>query len=179
VHEVLDNLVPKDIEVQTKADTWYQLHIRPYRTSENVIEGAVITFTDVTVMKKTQEALWQANSLKRLAVVVRDAYDPIIMQDLDGQIMAWNPAAEKLYGFGETEALKMNIRELIPAGQKTKELAIVKQLGRAEVLKPYATKRLTKDGRTVKVWLTATALVDEDGKIYAVATTQRANLNEE
>jgi two-component system, chemotaxis family, CheB/CheR fusion protein len=179
VQEVLDNLMPKEIEVQTKANTWYQLRIRPYRTTENVIEGAVITFADVTEMKKMQEALGQANSLKRLAVVVRDASDAITMQDLDGRILAWNPAAEKLYGFQETEALGMNISKLIPAGRKTEELAIVKQLGQAEVLKPYATKRLAKDGRIIDVWLTATALVNEDGRIYAVATTQRVNNNRE
>jgi two-component system CheB/CheR fusion protein len=175
VQEVLDSLVPKDIEVQTKENTWYQLHIRPYRTTENVIEGAVITFTDVTEMKKTQEALWEANALKRLAIVVRDAYDAITTQDLDGRILAWNPAAEKLYGWSETEALAMNIRNLIPPDQNTEELAIVKQLGLAKVLKPYATKRLNKDGKTINVWLTATALVNEDGKIYAIAITQRAN----
>jgi two-component system CheB/CheR fusion protein len=58
-------------------------------------------------------------------------------------------------------------------------MAIVKQLGQAEVLKPYATKRLAKDGRIIDVWLTATALVNEDGRIYAVATTQRVNNNRE
>lgn len=177
VQKVLDSLVPKDIEVQTIANIWYQLHIRPYRTTENVIEGAVITFTDVTEIKKTREALWEANALKRLAIVVRDTYDAITMQDLDGRILAWNPAAEKLYGWSETEALAMNIRNRIPPDQNTEELAIVKQLGLAKVLKPYATKRLTKDGKTVNVWLTATALINEDGKIYAIATTERASNN--
>jgi two-component system CheB/CheR fusion protein len=177
LQEVLDSLVPKDIEVQTRANRWYQLHIRPYRTAENVIEGAVITFTDVTEMKKMQEALWEANALKRLAVVVRDAYDAITMQDLEGRILAWNPAAEKLYGWCETEALGMNICNLITPGQNTDELAIVKQLGQAEILKPYATQRLAKDGKIINVWLTATALVNEDGKIYAIATTARANIN--
>jgi two-component system CheB/CheR fusion protein len=69
----------------------------------------------------------------------------------------------------------MNIRNLIPPDQNTEELAIVKQLGLAEVLKPYSMQRLTKDGKTINVWLTATALVNEDGKIYAIATTERAN----
>jgi two-component system CheB/CheR fusion protein len=35
-------------EVQTHYGTWFQMHIRPYRTLDNVIEGAVITFTDIT-----------------------------------------------------------------------------------------------------------------------------------
>jgi two-component system CheB/CheR fusion protein len=49
----------------------------------------------------------------------------------------------------------------------------VRQLSRSEILEPYRTQRIAKDGRTVEVQLTATALVNEAGKAYAVATTER------
>ncbi|MFP4035694.1 MAG: ATP-binding protein, partial [Desulfovermiculus sp.] len=52
---VLDTLVPKEVEVQTKAGVWYTMRILPYRTLENVIEGAVITFVDISKAKKAQE----------------------------------------------------------------------------------------------------------------------------
>ena len=51
---VLDSLIPKEVEVQTQAGTWYSMRILPYRTLENMIEGAVITFTDITKMKEAQ-----------------------------------------------------------------------------------------------------------------------------
>src|ERR1017187_8681825 len=60
------------------------LRIRPYRTLENVIEGAVITFTEITEIKKAQTALWESEDLRRLAVVVRDAHDAIAVQDREG-----------------------------------------------------------------------------------------------
>jgi two-component system CheB/CheR fusion protein len=47
------------------------------------------------------------------------------------------------------------------------------QLSRAEVLAPYQTQRLGKDGAPIEVWITATALLDEHGQQYAVATTER------
>ena len=94
VKAVLDTLVPKEVEVQTKAGAWYLLRIRPYRTLENVIEGAVITFTEITEMRNAQAALRESEALRRLAVVVRDAHDAILMQDLEGRILAWNPSAE-------------------------------------------------------------------------------------
>ena len=56
VQAVLDTLVPKEVEVQTRAGDWFQLHIRPYRTLENVIEGAVITFTEINLLKKAEAA---------------------------------------------------------------------------------------------------------------------------
>jgi two-component system CheB/CheR fusion protein len=48
VQAVLHDLVPRATEVQTRVGTWFQMRIRPYRTLENVIEGAVITFIDIT-----------------------------------------------------------------------------------------------------------------------------------
>ena len=173
VKAVLDTLVPKEIEVQTKAGAWYLLRIRPYRTLENVIEGAVITFTEVTEMRNAQAALRESEALHRLAVVVRDIHDAVLTQDLEGRILAWNPGAERLYGWSEAEALTMNIRDLIPEGQREKSLAIVKQLARAEALEPYRLQRIAKGGRTVEVWLTATALMDETREVYAIATTER------
>jgi PAS domain S-box-containing protein len=173
VQAVLDSLVPKEVEVQTKAGGWFLLRIRPYRTLENAIEGAVITFVDVTEMKRLQEALREANALLRLAVVMHDAYDAITVQDMEGRVLAWNPRAERIYGWSEAEAMAMNIRDLIPEGLREEALAMVRQLSRAEVLKPYRTQRVAKDGRIVEVWLTATSLVNEAGEVYAIATTER------
>ena len=173
IQAVLDTLVPKEVEVQTKAGAWYLLRIRPYRTLENVIEGAVITFTEITEMKEAREALRESEALRRLAVVVRDAHDAITVQDLEGRILSWNPAAERLYGWTATETLAMNIRDLIPKGRREEALTIVKQLSRTEVLEPYRLQRIAKDGRIVEVSLTATALVNECGKAYAIATTER------
>ncbi len=173
VKAVLDTLVPKEVEVQTKANAWYLLRIRPYRTLENVIEGAVITFTEITEMRNAQAALRESEALRRLAVVVRDAQDAILMQDLEGRILAWNPSAEAMYGWSEAEALTMNIRDLIPEGQRDGTSAMVKQIARGGILEPYHTQRIAKDGRIVAVRLSATALMNEIGKVYAIATTER------
>jgi two-component system CheB/CheR fusion protein len=67
----------------------------------------------------------------------------------------------------------MNIHDLIQDKQSAEALTRVRQLARAEVLEPYRTQRLAKDGRIVEIWLTATALVNDVGEIYAIATTER------
>jgi two-component system, chemotaxis family, CheB/CheR fusion protein len=173
VRVVLDSLVPQEAEVRTRAGAWYLMHIQPYRTLNNEIEGAVITFVDITEMKKTLEALRESEGMRRLAVVVRDARDAITVQDLEGRILAWNPAAERMYGWTEAEALAMNVLDRVPESEREKEKIIVHQLRRDELLTPYPAQRLAKDGRIVWVWLTATALMDEEGNLYAVATTER------
>jgi two-component system CheB/CheR fusion protein len=173
VQQVLDTLVPYEVEVESKAGRWFLLRIRPYRTLENVIEGAVITFTDVTEMKAAETALQASRSLERLAVVVRDSHDAITVQGLDGRILAWNPGATRMYGWSEAEALTMIIRDLSPEADRDAALATVRQQSRAEVLTPYRAARVAKDGRIVPVMLTATTLVNAAGEVYAISTTER------
>jgi two-component system CheB/CheR fusion protein len=170
---VLDTLIPKEVEVRTKDGMSYTMRIQPYRTQDNVIEGAVINFVDVTEIKRTEEALRKANDLLRLAVVVRDASDAITVLDLDGRILAWNPGAVRMYGWSESEARGKNIRDLIPEGLREEALATVRRLSEAEVLEPYLTQRIAKDGAVVEVWMTSTALINEAGRMYAVSTTER------
>jgi two-component system CheB/CheR fusion protein len=173
VQGVLDTLLPKEAEVQTAEGKWYAMRILPYRTIDNVIEGAVITFVDITDMAQTREALQKANERSRLAVVLADAHDAITVQDLDGRTLAWNPAAASLYGWSEAEALALNVHDRIPQRFRKKALARLLQLGKAEILKPYRTQRLTKTGKIVEVSIVSTALVNEAGQMYAIATTER------
>ena len=174
VRAVLDTLVPKELEVQTVTGKWYSMRILPYRTLDNVIEGAVITFIDITEIVETREALHSANELLRLAVVVRDSRDAVTVQDLQGNILAWNPGAARIYGWSETEAMRMNIRDRIPQGLQENALTKLRQLSQGEVLEPYLTQRLAKDGDVMDVWITASALINEAGLHYAIATTERA-----
>ena len=54
---VLDTLIPSDKEAQVKNGGWYSVRTRPYRAVGNVIEGVVITFVDITEIKKMQDKL--------------------------------------------------------------------------------------------------------------------------
>ncbi len=60
VQAVLDNLAPKEKDVQTTEGRWYTMRIQPYRTTDNVIEGAVISFIDITERKRIEDALQKA-----------------------------------------------------------------------------------------------------------------------
>ena len=173
VQSVLNSLIPVEIEVQSKDGKWYLQRIIPYRTLENVIDGAVITYTDITALKIAEEALAKTNSLLRLAVIVRDSNDAVIELDMDGRILAWNPKAEKMYGWSEAEALEKNIRDIVPEGLRREALETARCISEGEVLEPFRSQRIAKNGQIVEIWLTATALLDEAGKVYAIATTER------
>ena len=133
----------------------------------------MITFVDITEIIRTRGALHDANDLLRLAVVVRDATDAITVQDLEGRTIAWNPGAQRLYGWSEAEALTLNVRDRIPQELRESALDRLRQLAGAEVLEPYRTQRLTKAGTVVEVSIVSTALINGAGMVYAVATTER------
>jgi two-component system CheB/CheR fusion protein len=57
IQSVLDSLIPKIIEVEAKDGKWYSMRIQPYRTLENVIEGAVVSFIDITEIVEMRERL--------------------------------------------------------------------------------------------------------------------------
>ncbi|MDD2846502.1 MAG: chemotaxis protein CheB [Rhodoferax sp.] len=174
IQSVLHTLAPVQHEVKTPEGQWYTLSIQPYRTLDNVIEGAVITFVDITELVHTREALQEANALQRLALVARDAQDAIAVQDLNGRTLAWNAGAVRLYGWSEAQALQMNVRERIPLELRTGAMDTLADLSRNALLQPALAQRLTASGAVLEVSLLCTALLDDTGQMYAVATTERA-----
>jgi two-component system CheB/CheR fusion protein len=175
--EVLRTLAVHEQPAAATDGTWFLVRIRPYRTFDNMIDGVVITFADITETKRKEEALQKANDLHRLAVVVRDAHDGITVQDLEGRIIAWNPGAVRMYGWSEAEALEMNVRDRIPEGLRKDALARLLELGQAHILEPYRTQRLAKDGTVQEVTIISTALVNAAGQVYAIATTERGGVS--
>jgi two-component system CheB/CheR fusion protein len=69
--EVLQTLVYKEIEVRAKDWSWYLMRIMPYRTAENVIDGLVITFVDITKLKKSEILLAANNKVLELIRIKR------------------------------------------------------------------------------------------------------------
>ena len=177
IQTVLNTLIPKEIEIQTQSGVWYITRIRPYRTMNNVIEGAVITFFDITEIKKARKAINESEIIHHLAVVAKDSSDAVIARDLDGRIITWNPAAERIYGWNEAEALTMNTRELIPENKLEEESRVLKHLVNSDLIEPYRTQRFSKSGGIIDVNITANALIKDDGSIYGISSTERKIVN--
>jgi two-component system CheB/CheR fusion protein len=153
---------------------WVSVNATPiFAPGDPVPTTVVISMTDITVRKQMQDALDQASEDRRLAVLLRDTNDAITLHALDGRILAWNPAAQRMYGWTEAEALQMNLLDRVPPEERELALERLSHLGQAQVLEPYHTQRLTKQGVVVEVTVTATALRNEAGTVYAVATTER------
>jgi len=143
-----------------------EIGLNPIETTEGLFTLASII--DITERKRAEA------SFRRLASVVTDSNDAITVQDFEGKISAWNRGAERMYGYTESEARAMNIQETIPSAKRQEALKFMKRvLEEEEEVPSLETQRVTKDGRTLDVWLTVTRLVDEAGKPVGIATTER------
>jgi PAS domain S-box-containing protein len=131
------------------------------------LTGIATTERDITEQTRTLE------KFRRMATVIQDSNDAITFQDLDGNILAWNQGAEQIYGYSETEALSMNIVDTVPKEYQEEAREFLSSLKRGELVPTLETKRKTKDGRIIDVWLTNTKLTDDKGKLTGIATTER------
>jgi len=99
---VLDTLVPVEREVRTVGNIWYLARIKPYRTTDNVIDGVVLTFSDVTERVQAL-AMRQARDLAE--AVVDTVYEPLVVLDEKLQVLTANRAFLNLFGVQAADTL--------------------------------------------------------------------------
>ena len=79
---MLDTLVPKEMQVQASDGRWYNMRILPYRTADNVIDGVVMTFADITALKQTEAQLQEARDFAES--IIATIREPLVV--LDGEL---------------------------------------------------------------------------------------------
>lgn len=111
--------------------------------------------------------------MHRLSAVVSNSLDAITVQRLDGTILDWNNGAELIYGWKALEVIGGNIVCIIPEDKRAEITKMTQKLVKEKEALSFETKRVTKDGRLLDIWLTLGALVDKSGVVYAISTIER------
>jgi len=155
---------------QTDAESARRCYLRrivPYRSGDQSIQGVVITLLDITSRIESEA------EARKLATVLRDSNDAVMVLDLNGQITTWNAGAAHLYGYMESEALQLNILDIVPDEEQETMRAMLVQIRGGRHVDSFESKRTTKDGRVLDVWLTVTVLTDNRNRPAFAATTER------
>ncbi len=162
-----------DHEVAASGDRWFLRRVLPHRAIDGRTDGVLLTFSDVTVLKRAEMALRRNKDLQRLATVLMDSTDAIALVESDGRVSAWNHGAERMYGYPEAEAVGLAFGVLIPASHRAADLAALDAVRRGEAVAPWDTRRTARDGRTLDVSVTASRLAAEEGRPPAVSVIER------
>ena len=110
VQQVLDRLVSVEANIQTTHGEWYVMRILPYRTLDNYISGAVITFTDITALK-TLETELQATT-RFAESIVETMREPLLVLDSRLCVLAISQAFAQLFGLDPALVKGQPLREL-------------------------------------------------------------------
>ena len=108
-----------------------------------------------------------------LAAIVDDSGDAILSKSLDGTILTWNKAAERMYGYRADEMIGRNVSRLVPPDRPQEVTQILQRLRGGEKIEQFETSRQTKDGNTVQVSLTISPVHDAHGQVIAASTIAR------
>ena len=110
VRQVLDRLVSVERTIQTTSDEWYAMRILPYRTLDNYISGAVITFTDITNLKALEADL---HDTARLAEsIIESMPAPLLALDPQLRILTVSPAFARQFGLDRAAVKGQLLHEL-------------------------------------------------------------------
>ncbi len=108
-----------------------------------------------------------------LTAIVTNSDDAIISKDLNGIIMSWNRAAERIFGYAPSEVLGRHITIIIPADRQQEENDILARLRAGDRIDHFETVRVTKDGRLLNVSLTISPIRDNNGVIVGASKIAR------
>jgi PAS domain S-box-containing protein len=108
----------------------------------------------------------------RLADMVRSAEDAMLSTNLDFTIIAWNPAAERIYGYRADEIVGMKLEQLVPPDRRDELDALAATVSGGETVS-VETTRLRQDGEIIDVSLRVYPVRDEVGKITGYTSVGR------
>ena len=86
--DVLDTLQFKERQVETPEGNWFLMRIMPYRTSENRINGVVVTFNEITAIKEMEKSLKDAKSYAQN--IVDTIQEPLLVLNSGMQVVYAN-----------------------------------------------------------------------------------------
>jgi PAS domain S-box-containing protein len=112
-------------------------------------------------------------ALRHLARVVESSDDAIVSKDLNGTIVSWNRAAERMFGYTAGEAIGRSIRMIIPADRQAEEDMVLGRIRAGESITHFETIRQRKDGTLIPISLTVSPIHDDTGQVVGASKIAR------
>jgi len=138
---------------------------------EDGSDGITYIIEDITTRKKYEEMLRISEA--RYRGLVQSSGEAIIGNDQNGNIISWNPAAERLCGYREAEILGKPLDILVPAGLPDAFSRILHQVHSGETIHRHEMKIMRKGGAVLEVVITISPMIGEYGAITGASSIAR------
>ena len=150
---------------------WFELSANRYQKNER--RYLIVQHRNITKRHIEREEIEQAyiNS-NAMAALIATTSDAVISYDLDGNIITWNPSAERLYGYAQSEILGRSLETLYP-DKWPKRVSYYRDEIIAGRLQDFEATRVAKDGTEREVWISCAPIRSPDGEVIAISNIHR------
>jgi PAS domain S-box-containing protein len=97
---------------------------------------------------------------RKLALIVKQTADAVMIHDLDGNISFWNSAAQRMFGYAAEDIIGKSARLLLPANQENELSTDIETIKHLQNIDHYDTQRVARDGKLKDISLSAAPLID-------------------
>jgi PAS domain S-box-containing protein len=143
------------------------LSASPVLAPDGQVIGASMIARDAAEPKRIER------DILRLAAIVDSSDDAIVSKDLNGIVMSWNRAAERMFGYAAHEMIGRSITTIIPPDRLKEEDFVLSQVRKAIPVEHFETVRVRKDGSLINVSLTVSPIKSHDGRIIGASKIAR------
>jgi hypothetical protein len=140
----------------------------PYRDANGEVIGLLGICRDITDRKRTEEQIRQ--SQQKLRVHFEHTPLAVVEWDLEFRVAAWNPSAERIFGYSRDEAMGKHASFIVPPQFRGHVDQVWKELLTMQGGERSINDNITKDGRTISCEWYNTRLTDESGGVLGVAS---------
>lgn len=143
------------------------LTVSALRDTKGEITAFLGIATDITERKQVE--MIQA----QFSVIIESSTDAIMSKSLDGIVTSWNPAAERMFGYGADEMIGKPMALLIPPDRSEEEPQILAKIRRGEHIEHFETMRRRKNGEIFPISVTISPMRDRSGVIIGASKIAR------
>ena len=164
---------------------WVIGEVAEERDADGRLTGYVGTATDITELRRMRTELERSQAeleervrertaqIERMALIVAASDDAIISSDFAGNVVSWNAAAEKIFGYTEAEMIGRSSLVVTPASLVEEARALKGRVRSGETVRQFETMRLAKSGELIDVAVSLFPLRDATGKVTGTSAIVR------
>jgi len=139
----------------------FLLRMRPYLTIDNIVDGVVLTFVDITDSQQLN------NEHARLAAIVNSSRDAIFGFSLDERISSWNASAERIFGLSAAQVIGQPLNLLLPPDPSAVVKTFFASHARPLRLAVFEMAWVRPDGVSVPLEMSYSPVCDPTGILFA------------
>ena len=142
--------------------------ISPLRNESGQLIGTVMIARDTT-----HEA-FRRSAAEQCQAIIESAEDAIVSKTLDGRIVSWNQAAQRIFGYSKHEMIGQFMLRLLPRNRIDEEHTVMQKILRGERIEQLETVRLHKSGSEIRISQTVSPIRNLEGSIIGISSVVRA-----